>query len=77
VVAPFTEEYTFRACMLPILLGYYSPVGAVVVSPLFFGIAHLHHMIERIRKGQDVQTAILISLFQGRWDSPFIYLYMQ
>ena len=24
---------------------------AVLISPLFFGVAHLHHMIERIRKG--------------------------
>ena len=71
VVAPFTEEYTFRACILPILLGYYSPAGAVVVSPLFFGIAHLHHMAERIRKGQDVQTAVLISLFQINYTTVF------
>jgi prenyl protein peptidase len=42
VVAPFAEEYIFRACMLPILLRCYSPQGAVVVSPLFFGTAHLH-----------------------------------
>ena len=56
-VAPFTEEYTFRACMMPILLGYYTPKGAVLVAPLFFGVAHLHHMIERIRKGMNRSTA--------------------
>jgi hypothetical protein len=50
--------------MLPILLGYYSPQGAILVSPLFFGVAHFHHMIERIRKGVDVQTAFFISAFQ-------------
>ena len=50
--------------MLPILLGYYTPQGAILVSPLFFGVAHFHHMIEKIRKGQDVQTAFLVSLFQ-------------
>lgn len=50
--------------MLPILLGYYSPQGAVLVSPLFFGVAHFHHMIERIRKGIDFQTAFFISAFQ-------------
>ena len=52
--------------MVPILLGYYSPQGAVVVAPLFFGIAHLHHMIERIRKGHQWKEAIIISLFQVR-----------
>jgi hypothetical protein len=24
---------------------------AILISPLFFGIAHFHHMVERIRKG--------------------------
>ncbi len=55
--------------MLPILLGYYSPHGAVLVSPLFFGVAHFHHMIERIRKGQDLQTAFFISSFQVQLQS--------
>lgn len=71
VVAPFTEEYTFRACMLPILLGYYSPRGAVVISPLFFGIAHFHHMIERVRKGQEMKTAFFISSFQFAYTTIF------
>lgn len=71
VVAPFTEEYTFRACMLPILLGHFSPAGAIAIAPFFFGIAHLHHMIERIRKGQDVQTAVMISLFQSTYTTIF------
>jgi len=71
VVAPFTEEYTFRACMLPILLGYFTPVGSIAISPFFFGIAHLHHMIERIRKGQDIQTAVMISLFQSTYTTIF------
>ena len=57
--------------MLPILLGYYSPHGAVLVSPLFFGIAHFHHMIERIRKGQDLQTAFFISSFQVQLQSDY------
>eukprot|EP00095_Tigriopus_kingsejongensis_P000899 snap_masked-scaffold186_size273091-processed-gene-0.0 protein:Tk00899 transcript:snap_masked-scaffold186_size273091-processed-gene-0.0-mRNA-1 annotation:"caax prenyl protease 2" len=71
VVAPFTEEYTFRACMLPILLGSFNEPTAVMVAPLFFGIAHLHHMIERIRKGQPVKTALLISIFQIHYTTIF------
>ena len=50
--------------MLPILLGYYSPQDAIIVSPLFFGFAHFHHMIEKIRRGTDLQTAFFISAFQ-------------
>ncbi len=71
VVAPFTEEFTFRACMLPILLGRFSPRTAMVVSPLFFGVAHVHHMAERLRKGQDLTTAALISLFQMSYTTVF------
>merc|ERR1712012_277410 len=71
VVAPFTEEFAFRACMVPILLSYYSPRFTVFMSPLFFGIAHFHHMIERIRRGQDLKTALLISTFQFAYTTVF------
>jgi prenyl protein peptidase len=57
--------------MLPILLGYYTTSGAVIMSPFFFGIAHFHHMIERIRRGQDIQTAFFISSFQFAYTTMF------
>ena len=57
--------------MVPILLGYYSPKGAVIMSPFFFGIAHFHHMIERIRRGQDFKTAFFISSFQFAYTTVF------
>ncbi len=72
VVAPFTEELTFRACMLPILLKCASPFWAVIVAPLFFGTAHLHHMVERVsKKGQSVGEALFISLFQMTYTTVF------
>lgn len=71
VVAPFSEEFTFRACMLPMLLRHYSHTQAIVVSPLFFGVAHFHHMVERIRKGEGVTTALTISLFQFTYTTVF------
>ena len=46
-----------HACYLPL-------PQAVIVSPLFFGVAHFHHMVERIRKGEAVLPSLLISLFQ-------------
>lgn len=64
VVAPLSEEFAFRACMLPILLLKFSRTTAILTTPLFFGIAHLHHMIERIRRGFDKRTAIIVSCFQ-------------
>ena len=57
--------------MVPILLSYYSVKTTVIVSPLFFGIAHFHHMIERIRRGQDKKTAFFISSFQFTYTTVF------
>ena len=44
---------------------------AIIVSPLFFGVAHFHHMVERIKKGEPVLASFLISMFQV----PFLFLY--
>ena len=49
VVAPLTEELTFRACLLSFLLasGVARP-AALWLSPLIFASAHLHHLHELI-----------------------------
>ncbi|XP_055679955.1 CAAX prenyl protease 2 [Lutzomyia longipalpis] len=64
VVAPLSEEFTFRACMLPILLQSFTPNVAIFLVPLFFAVAHFHHIIERLRTGMEVKTAVTISCFQ-------------
>ncbi|KAG0717786.1 CAAX prenyl protease 2 [Chionoecetes opilio] len=61
LVAPFSEEFTFRACMLPILLQCLTPGKAIFVAPLFFGVAHLHHAVDRLRAGITLPAVILIS----------------
>lgn len=38
VVAPLSEEFTFRSCMLPALLQCFSPTIAIIMCPLFFGV---------------------------------------
>jgi prenyl protein peptidase len=46
VIAPITEELVFRGCMVPLLLphlGYGYQLSWI--TPLFFGVAHLHHML--------------------------------
>ncbi|KAJ3638243.1 hypothetical protein MTP99_001640 [Tenebrio molitor] len=64
LVAPFSEEFTYRSCMLPLLLQCFSPLTAVFICPLFFGVAHFHHMQERIKYGMDFNTALKIACFQ-------------
>lgn len=61
VVAPLSEEFTFRACMLPILLQSFHPTRAIMITPLFFGIAHLHHVIERYRAGMAIRAILIVS----------------
>lgn len=38
VVAPLSEEFTFRSCMLPLLLQSFNPITAIFLCPLFFGV---------------------------------------
>lgn len=38
VVAPLSEEFTFRACMLPLLLQSFSPMASIFITPMFFGV---------------------------------------
>ncbi|KAF2897267.1 hypothetical protein ILUMI_08907 [Ignelater luminosus] len=71
VVAPLSEEFTFRSCMLPLLLQSFNPITAIFLCPLFFGVAHFHHMIERMRKGLDFKTAFLISCFHFTYTTIF------
>lgn len=65
VISPFTEEFVFRSCMLPLLLPHLSVAKAVLITPLFFGMAHLHHIIEGYKmKDQSLETLVLQHLFQ-------------
>ncbi|XP_050301333.1 CAAX prenyl protease 2 [Anthonomus grandis grandis] len=71
IVAPFSEEFTYRSCMLPLLLQCLPPITAVLINPLFFGIAHLHHTRERLKFGMDFKTAIYIGCFQFAYTTIF------
>ncbi|KAK9731365.1 Type II CAAX prenyl endopeptidase Rce1-like [Popillia japonica] len=63
IVAPLAEEFTYRSCMLPILLQCFSPMTAVFVCPLFFGAGHFHHVIEKMKKGMKFKHAMMVSCF--------------
>uniref|UniRef100_A0A3Q2ZM48 CAAX prenyl protease 2 n=1 Tax=Hippocampus comes TaxID=109280 RepID=A0A3Q2ZM48_HIPCM len=61
VVAPLTEELVFRACMLPMLVPCVGPAAAIFTCPLFFGVAHFHHVIELLRFRQGTLSGIFLS----------------
>ncbi|KIW29032.1 uncharacterized protein PV07_04881 [Cladophialophora immunda] len=47
VAGPITEEVVFRSVLIPIhLLAKISPGKIVFLTPLYFGIAHIHHFYE-------------------------------
>lgn len=47
IIAPITEEIAFRSCMVPLLAPALGRGPALYWgAPCFFGIAHLHHIIE-------------------------------
>ncbi|XP_058461899.1 CAAX prenyl protease 2 [Malaya genurostris] len=64
LIAPLSEEFTFRACMLPLLLQTFQPKVAILITPLLFGLAHLHHINERLRDGTPMKIVLTVSLFQ-------------
>ncbi|KAM3960471.1 ras converting CAAX endopeptidase Sras [Aphomia sociella] len=70
-MAPLSEEWVFRACMMPLLLQCLEPITAVFVGPLLFGIAHFHHMLEQMKAGYEFKAAFMVSSFQFMYTSLF------
>jgi len=77
VFAPVTEELAFRALMLPLLhptftcaLGW-STEEVAMLNPIFFSLAHLHHVYEKLRSGQSVKMALLSTLLQASYTGIF------
>lgn len=71
VVAPISEELIFRACMMPLLVPVYGISKSIFVAPLFFGLAHFHHICEEIRKGNKWPPVLLGSCFQFLYTTIF------
>ncbi|KAI8979506.1 hypothetical protein BDF20DRAFT_793997, partial [Mycotypha africana] len=76
VVGPLTEEFVFRACVIAILFqAHYSKKYLIFASPLYFGLAHLHHTWENYnafgRNSRALKRAIFVSLFQFTYTTIF------
>jgi len=83
VVGPVSEEIIFRSVIISLhLLAKMSATRIVFLSPLYFGIAHVHHCYEFHLTHPDtpVSTALLTSVFQFGyttvfgWWAAFLYL---
>jgi prenyl protein peptidase len=80
---PITEELVFRSCIVPLhLLAKISPVEIVLLTPLYFGIAHIHHFYEFVltHPHSPILSALARSLFQFTyttmfgWYAAFVFL---
>ena len=72
VIAPITEEIVFRSCMVPVLLSSGMKASKVCfVAPLFFGFAHVHHAVLKLRQGNDFVSVLLMTMFQLLYTSIF------
>ena len=71
--APFAEEFVFRACMMPLLLPSLGDMWTILCCPLFFGLAHVHHVLEWFRRkdGTPLSSTLLAVLLQVGYTSVF------
>ena len=52
VVAPWAEEWVFRSLVISLyLVAKVSPKRIVFTTPLIFGAAHIHHLVEFVMSG--------------------------
>ncbi|KAF1829567.1 Abi-domain-containing protein [Decorospora gaudefroyi] len=74
VVGPVSEELVWRSFIIPLhVLAQFSGKQIVLLTPLYFGIAHLHHLYEfRITHPEvPLLVSVLRSLFQFTYTSLF------
>lgn len=73
VFAPLHEELVFRGCICSmLLLGGYRAGQVVLISPLFFGISHLHHFYRLVAHEQvPLGRALLQVVVQMTYTSLF------
>ena len=76
VIAPLTEELVFRGCLIPPFLfcPYHglSHVQISFVAPLFFGLAHVHHAILKVKQGVcSMKVIVLSTIFQFTYTTLF------
>ncbi|CAI6328307.1 unnamed protein product [Periconia digitata] len=74
VVGPVSEELIWRSLIIPLhVLARFSGKQIIFLTPLYFGIAHVHHLYEfRLTHPQTpLLLAVLRSLFQFTYTSLF------
>jgi prenyl protein peptidase len=72
IVAPISEEWVFRACVLPLFaMAGCGPMVSVPATCAVFGLAHVHHYFEHVRNGINPSVAVQRVLVQLSYTSLF------
>lgn len=73
IAAPITEELVYRACLVPLLFKFCDSSAKLIFTvPLFFGVAHTHHLFEKIFiLKQDVKTSVILTVVQLTYTTIF------
>eukprot|EP00927_Polykrikos_kofoidii_P068695 TRINITY_DN6401_c0_g3_i1.p1 TRINITY_DN6401_c0_g3~~TRINITY_DN6401_c0_g3_i1.p1 ORF type:complete len:305 (+),score=35.81 TRINITY_DN6401_c0_g3_i1:22-915(+) len=72
IMAPITEEFTFRACVVRLWVAASIPQAAIIfLSPLCFALAHAHHIVEHYRRERNKKAACMQVAFQLFYTSIF------
>lgn len=75
VFAPLTEEVVFRAVMIPSMWlaasTTSSPMAIALRSPLWFGVAHAHHFLDKMRTKIPLISNVASTLVQLTYTSIF------
>ncbi|XKL62167.1 hypothetical protein PGB90_002000 [Kerria lacca] len=71
IVAPLSEELTYRACMIPLLLQCFHQLLIIFICPFFFGTAHFNHLLENLKAGYEFKKSLIITSFQFLYTTVF------
>jgi prenyl protein peptidase len=74
VAGPVSEELVFRSLIIPLhLVAKMSPTRIVFITPLYFGIAHIHHFYEFVLTHPEfpILPAIIRTVVQFTYTSLF------
>lgn len=73
VAAPIAEEVVFRGAVLALLVaGGFGFGTCVLLSPLLFGLAHLHHLVNLVKAlGLSLANGALVVTFQLAYTTLF------
>lgn len=73
IAAPITEELVYRGLLLPLIHPFCkSETQLIFTVPLFFGIAHIHHVFERVFiQKQNVRLSLIQTIVQLTYTTIF------